>query len=129
MINQLPERLKEEILQYCKLNDIEDMNSFIIKLIRQSLTIEKFGYYPDFVKDKVETKQEEVIEIKINEYSLEVDLKKKDEVISGQTVEVKVEEKPQPIKKTILEDDIYGENNWLPSNLKRKYDAENKRKK
>jgi len=93
-------------------------------LIRQSLTIEKFGYYPEVVKDIVQTKREDVIEDKKNEYHLEVDLKKKEEILTGQTIEVKVEEKPKPI----VEDDIYGENNWLPSNLKRKKNGEVKRK-
>ena len=46
MINNLPERLKNEILEYCKLNSIDNIESFIIKLITQSFTIEKFVENP-----------------------------------------------------------------------------------
>jgi hypothetical protein len=61
MINKLPERLKNEILEYCKLNSIDNIESFIIKLIRQSFTIEKFGENPIFVDKKNRIVEPEVI--------------------------------------------------------------------
>jgi hypothetical protein len=123
MINDLPDKLKNDIIQYCKLNNIEDINSFIIKLIRQSLTIEIYGREPDIFSTKKidsEIKEEVLIvkteEIKVeneikNEYQINVDLNKKTEVIeqSTETPNKKIEVLDEPTQPSNKNDDIYGE--------------------
>ena len=43
---EIPKKLKDEIWEYCRLNDISNIDEFIIKMIRQGYTIEKFGSTP-----------------------------------------------------------------------------------
>jgi len=43
---EIPKNLKDEIWEYCRLNDISNIDEFIIKMIRQGYTIEKFGSTP-----------------------------------------------------------------------------------
>lgn len=112
MINQLPDKLKYDITEYCRINDIQDVNSFILKLIRQAFTSEKFGLVPEIfrkkndveivVEEKIQEEPvtpiiEEVIkdDVEIKKYEIDIDLKKQDLKIV----------KP-PIK---VDDDIYGE--------------------
>ena len=112
MINQLPEKLKYDITEYCRVNDIQDVNSFILKLIRQAFTTEKFGSVPEIFRKKNEVeivveetiKEEPVIPVideivkdnnEVKKYEIDIDLKKE---------EIKIV-KP-PIK---VDDDIYGE--------------------
>ena len=65
MINQLPDKLKYDITEYCRINDIQDVNSFILKLIRQAFTSEKFGLVPEIFRKKNDV--EIVVEEKIQE--------------------------------------------------------------
>lgn len=43
---EIPKKLKEEIWEYCRLNDISNIDDFIIKMIQQGYTVEKFGATP-----------------------------------------------------------------------------------
>jgi|694.fasta_scaffold00011_113 hypothetical protein len=112
MINQLPEKLKYDITEYCRVNNIQDTNSFILKLIRQAFTTEKFGSVPEIFRKKNEVeivveetiKEEPLIPVideivkdndEVKKYEIDIDLKKE---------EIKIV-KP-PIK---VDDDIYGE--------------------
>jgi len=57
----LPKDLKDEIWEYCKVNDISGVDDFIISMVKQGFTSEKFGATP---WDKpVEIKEVEVEKI------------------------------------------------------------------
>jgi phenylalanyl-tRNA synthetase alpha subunit len=43
---EIPKNLKDEIWEYCRLNDISNIDEFIVKMIRQGYTSEKFGATP-----------------------------------------------------------------------------------
>jgi vesicle coat complex subunit len=43
---EIPKNLKDEIWEYCRLNDISNIDEFIIKMVRQGYTVEKFGATP-----------------------------------------------------------------------------------
>jgi hypothetical protein len=43
---EIPKKLKDEIWEYCRVNDISNIEDFIIKMIRQGYTVEKFGSTP-----------------------------------------------------------------------------------
>ena len=43
---EVPKKLKDEIWEYCRLNDISNIDEFIIKMIRQGYSVEKFGATP-----------------------------------------------------------------------------------
>lgn len=118
MINHLPDKLKNDIIEYCKLNNIDDINSFLIKLIRQSLTIEMYGRTPEVIKDG-STKiviDEDIKPIVIEQ--VEVDIPKESHIIVEEniknkyTIEVDLNQKSKPIEPTptpIENEDIYGE--------------------
>ena len=44
---ELPENLKQDITLYCQVNNISDIDSFIIKMLTQAFTIEKYGEQPN----------------------------------------------------------------------------------
>ena len=56
----IPNNLKTEIETYCKANKIEDIDKFIIKLVKQGFTIEKYGSAP-MTKEKI-VEVEKIIE-------------------------------------------------------------------
>jgi predicted RNase H-like nuclease (RuvC/YqgF family) len=43
---EIPKKLKDEIWEYCRMNDIPNIDEFIIKMVRQGYTVEKFGATP-----------------------------------------------------------------------------------
>jgi len=43
---ELPKNLKDEIWEYCRVNDISGIDDFIVKMIKQGFTSEKFGSTP-----------------------------------------------------------------------------------
>jgi len=44
---ELPKNLKDEIWDYCRANDITDIDEFIVGLVKTAFTIEKYGYSPE----------------------------------------------------------------------------------
>lgn len=71
----LPKELKEEIWEYCRLNDIMNIEEFTIKLVRQGFTAEKFGATP--TTRTVEKIVEKIVEVpveKIVEKIVEVEV-------------------------------------------------------
>jgi hypothetical protein len=55
---EIPKKLKDEIWEYCRLNDITDIDAFILKSTQQGFNIEKYGTTPF----KIGGKEPEVIE-------------------------------------------------------------------
>ena len=49
---KIPKKLKDEIWEYCRLNDITDIDAFILKSTQQGFNIEKYGTTPFKVGDK-----------------------------------------------------------------------------
>jgi hypothetical protein len=89
---EIKDDLFDEINEYCKVNNIENVQKFIEKLVRKSFTIEKFGEKPSIVvtePPKIEPKVEKVVEEPI--------------------LEVKKEVKVTPKIKKIKNPDLYGE--------------------
>jgi len=43
---ELPKNIKDEIWDYCRLNNISSVDDFIIKMVKQGFTSEKFGATP-----------------------------------------------------------------------------------
>ncbi len=50
---EIPRQLHKEIIEYCKLNSIEDVDKFILKTLSTGFTIAKYGVQP-IVKPKEE---------------------------------------------------------------------------
>lgn len=91
---ELPKELKEEIWDYCRLNDITNIDEFTIKLVRQGFTVEKFGATP--TTKTVEKIVEKIVEVpveKIVEKTIEVPVN-----IIDEELEAKVKEYIQTIE-------------------------------
>ena len=68
---EVPKELNTEIWDYCRLNKITNVDGFIIKLIKQGFTVEKFGATP-IIKEKIVERIVEVPVEKIVERIVEV---------------------------------------------------------
>jgi len=93
------EKLLDEIKQYCKLNNIDDVESLINKMLQQGFTIEKFGEKPNAGGAKEVGKKPE--ETKANKYKIQI--KVEEEKIIEETIIIKKDKKPN------TEKDLYGE--------------------
>lgn len=82
---EIPKQLHKEIIEYCKLNSITDVDKFIIKTLTTGFTIAKYGMQP------IGKTKEEIIP--------ENDTK----------VETIVPEVKKKITKSKPKDDLYGE--------------------
>jgi|ERR1035437_3729545 D-Tyr-tRNAtyr deacylase len=76
---ELSKELKDDILLYCKANKIENIDDFIVSLVKQGLTVIKFGATPTPKEKIVEKIVEKLIEVpieKIVEKLIEVPIEK-----------------------------------------------------
>lgn len=62
---ELPKNLKDEIWDYCRVNNISNIDEFTLRLIKQGFTVEKFGATPPAKEKLVEKIVEKIIEIPI----------------------------------------------------------------
>ena len=122
---ELPKNIKDDIWDFCRLNNITDLDSFVLKLVQIGFNIEKYGNAPYSVKPEVIEKivEKEVIkeiviekevkisdDVQINELlnkisKLSSELQLKDDEITRLRLEL--EEEKSKIKKE--DKDIYGE--------------------
>ncbi len=66
---ELPNDLGDEMWDYCRLNNITDINAFALKLTKQGFTAEKYGSTPI---NKTKIVEKEVIKEVIKEVPVEV---------------------------------------------------------
>lgn len=114
---ELPKDIKDEIWEYCRLNDITSVDEFLIKMVKSGFTSEKFGSTP--WEKPAEIKEVEVIKEveKIIEKEVPVEVIKEVEKIVEKEVFVTDDEANNKLKEYI--DEL--ENNI--SSLKEELDA------
>jgi hypothetical protein len=96
---ELPKELKDEVWEYCRLNDITDLNAFMVRMLRQGYNIEKYGATPfKMSKGEPEIIEKEIIKEVIVEVIKEVEKIVEKEIIKEVPVEV--------IKEVIVEKQI-----------------------
>lgn len=94
---KVPKKIKDEVLGYCKLNNIPDINTFMLKALQQGFNIEKYGTTPF----KVGGKEPEVIEkevIKVITATTEV------EVVREVPIEIEVIKEVEKIVEVTVTD-------------------------
>lgn len=85
---ELPRDLKNEVWNYCMSNDITNIDDFVLRLIKQGFTIEKFGISPSSKspekilepQTQIETLVQPINQIEIGQYIDEIN-KLKQEII------------------------------------------------
>ena len=60
---EIPRKLKDEIWEYCRLNDITDIDAFILKSTQQGFNIEKYGTTPFKIGGEPEVIEKEVVKV------------------------------------------------------------------
>jgi chromosome segregation ATPase len=87
---ELPKQLKDEIWEYCRVNDIPNIDEFITKVLRQGFTAEKFGPTPwDKPAEIIEKEVEKIVEKEVIK-EVPVEVIKEVEKIVEKEVEVEV---------------------------------------
>ena len=83
---EIPKELNDEIWEYCRINNITDINGFIIKLVKQGFTIQKYGGTPYAIDNG--PKEVEVIKVVKEEVIKEVPVEVIKEVYISNNKEV-----------------------------------------
>jgi hypothetical protein len=108
---EIPKILKDEISNYCKVNEITNIDEFIVKMIRQGFTAEKYGAIPSIFNNAApKTPVEEIKPI-----SLEIPETIKKHAATVKKVKDKIEAEVKTNNKEISsrdqknKKDLYGE--------------------
>lgn len=99
---EIPKQLKDEIWEYCRLNDITDINGFMIKSLQQGFNIDKYGttpFKPQTIEKEIEVikEVEKVVEVPV-EVIKEIPVEK---IIEKEIIKEIVVEKEVPVEKII----------------------------
>lgn len=116
----LPKQINDEIWDYCRNNSVTNIDEFVIKLVRQGFTVEKFGATPQInekiVEKIVEVQVEKIVEVPMVDTEIGKTLKEKILIIERLENEVKELldasaqlKKELEIEKKKNKKDIYGE--------------------
>lgn len=97
-------KLLEEIEQYCKANNIEDIEKFVNKMLRNGFNIEKYGEKPPWFdskpKEEVKTIAEELIPVQELERPTGVSILSSMDIIEEKPSEIEVEPEKEETSKT-----------------------------
>ena len=112
----ISKKLKDEIWEYCRLNDIPNIDGFIEKMVRQGYSVEKYGTSPG--EPSVEIREVEKIVEVIKEVVKEVPV----EVIKE--VQVIKEVPVETIKEVTVEKEVYVTDDKTINNLQKEHVVE-----
>ena len=76
----LPKSLNDEIWEYCRVNSITNIDEFIVKLVKQGFTVEKFGATPKPNEKIIEKIVEKIVEVPIPMVETELSETLKDKI-------------------------------------------------
>jgi hypothetical protein len=127
---EIPKELNNEIWDYCRANNITGIDDFIVKLIKQGFTVEKFGATPQprekivekivekIIEVPVEKIVEKIVEVPVTIENEEVNNSLRDKILEVENLKIKTNELDEKIK-SLTKDleteknknnrDIYGE--------------------
>jgi hypothetical protein len=109
---EIPKELNNEIWEYCRANNITNIDEFTLKLIKQGFTTEKFGSTPitktieveKIVEKIVEVPVDKIVEVPVNMVDTEMVEKYKQLLVECETLK-----KDLAIEKQKNKRDLYGE--------------------
>lgn len=97
---EIPKQLNNEIWEYCRANNITNIDEFIIKLIKQGFTAEKFGSTPIIKTVEVD----KIIEVPVN--MVDTELTEKYKLLLSENESLKNE---LNLERQNKKSDLYGE--------------------
>lgn len=107
---EIPKALKDEVWNYCRVNNIPNIDEFVIKLVQQGFTVEKYGAVPESkVIEKIVEKIVEVPVEKIVEKVITNDEETKKLADENTKMVKEIEALKSEIKRLKSIKDIYGE--------------------
>ena len=115
---ELPKDLTDDIKLYCEANKITDLDEFIIGLVKQGLTVVKYGATPITREKVVEKIVEKIVEVQVPMIDTDIskDLQKYIDIVNKLNIEVlKSAEENKKLKKELESErqktkrDLYGE--------------------
>lgn len=62
---EIPKVIKDEIWEYCRVNNITNVDEFTLKLLKQGFTMEKFGATPTAKEKIIEKIIEKIVEVEV----------------------------------------------------------------
>lgn len=62
---ELPKTIKDEIWDYCRINNISNIDEFTVKLVKQGFTMEKYGATPTPNLKVIEKIIEKIVEVPV----------------------------------------------------------------
>ena len=101
---EISKQLKDEIWDYCRVNNITNIDEFTMRILKQGFTVEKFGATPQVIEKRVEVPVEKIVE-KFVEKVVEVEVPVEKEVYITDNSQVK--DLSEKIKKLEEERDAY----------------------
>ena len=112
---EIPKELNNEIWEYCRSNNITNIDEFTLKLLKQGFTAEKFGATPTtktvekIVEVPVEKIVEKIVEVPVN--VVDSEMTEKYSSLLKQFEELKQENKAleEALQKEKNKKDLYGE--------------------
>ncbi len=104
---EIPKELNNEIWEYCRSNNITNIDEFTLKLLKQGFTAEKFGATP--TTKTIEKIVEKTVEVPVNVVDSEMSEKYSD--LLKQFEDLKQENKAlkEALEKEKNKKDLYGE--------------------
>ena len=109
MSMEIPKELNNEIWEYCRSNNITNIDEFTLKLLKQGFTTEKFGATP--VTKTVEKIVEKIVEVPVNIVDSELTEKYKNLLIEVDQLKREKKELDEllTIERNKNKKDLYGE--------------------
>jgi molecular chaperone DnaK (HSP70) len=66
---EIHKKIKDEIWDYCRINDIPNIDEFVLRMVSQGFTVEKYGAAPTarekIIEKKIEIPVEKIVEVPV----------------------------------------------------------------
>ena len=104
---KLPEKLEKNIEAYCKLNEMEDIEHFTIKCVKDGLTLDKYGVSPFLPKSQIQEVpvEKEIVKEVIKEVLVEKEIIV-EKIVTKEVKDQQLIEELEKLKKEIKEKNI-----------------------
>ena len=102
----MDDKLKKEFTEYCKLNEIEDIDFFMVKCAKDGLTLDKYGVAPFLPKSQIQEVpvEKEVVKEVVKEVIVEKEIIV-EKIVPKEVDNTEVIEELERVKKELVDKD------------------------